>query len=686
MFYRFTRLIAVCAMAVGCPTGYAGLWDAPPQSNADFGGSNSKNSRTATKLVSAPVDATTTVPASCACDVGQGYGGQVYGGGQVYDGGQIYGAGQGGYPTTSAMAMPGAPAYSAPVPMQQYPAQQQEVIEHSAPVGQQYVVPQPPQAVPMGTPMVQQAPMIQTPAPMYVQPSPVMSAPVVQAPVQAPFPAAGFGGGAVVPVNAMGLAQSTYSGVGQQWGLFRPVVAAGGAWGGGRGRRRFYAGSEALFFKTRGQTFPALVTRSPLGTPIEEAGRLDYPLSTTTLFGGGRLGSNSHTGFRSFIGMNLDQAGRNRIEAEYFDLGQEDFFFEEQTPAGADILGRPFYNVFLDTEDAEIVGFPGIVDGRITVGGSTNFSGLGIWLRHSMLRCCPPPQPVCDPCGGVAGGGYASMGGGYALGGGGCGTGCGPIGGGCGPCGSGGGGSLCGPAGIGATTAGLGYGNAGGVIGGGIGSFYGTGGGFARRRWRTNRLDLIAGYRRYDLDEDLAIREYLVYVDPAGQIPQGMEFDILDRFRTDNRFDGADLGVDWEWTRGRLGLSVLGKMAFGNMRQRGSVDGQTIINPPVNPTITYPYGFMALESNSGTFEKNRFTVIPEVGLDVYWQLTCHSRFRIGYSMIYLPNVIRPNGLIDTNIDPRGLPPATANVRFPEQRFVEEDFWAQGLRIGAEYCF
>ena len=575
MLCRLTKLLVICLVTVWSTAGYAGLWDAPPLPNGDFVGASDEipapfKRVPPTTNLAAPTVVATPITAPVA---------------RVANRAMIASTPLPGQSTASVFTE--APVYTS-VPQQELPVPQ-------------YVVPQVP--TPVAVPP--------SPQPMTYQAS-AMTAPC----------ATGCSGN----LDAMSMAQTTYShgSAGSDWGLFRPFVSSSGAWGRRGARPRFYGGSEYLFWVTRGQRFPALVTTSPDGTPITEAGRLDFPGTTTVVFGDRRLASNEHSGYRSYIGMNLDCAGCNRIEADYFDLDQEDFYWDRSAPGDYTILARPFYNTFLGTEDAELIGYPGEVDGQITVAGSTNFEGLGVWLRHSLLRCCPTPQ--CDPCGA-------------------------------------------------------------GACGGGVSPYYATGAGINRKRWRLNRLDLLAGYRRYELEDDTVIREFLRITNPAGPVPVDTEFDIFDNFRTENRFDGADLGIDWEWTRGRLGLSVMGKAAIGNLRQRACVDGFTSVLTPGQAPVNYDYGLMTLSSNSGSVERNRFTVIPEIGLDVYYQLNCNTRFRVGYSMIYFPTVIRPGGLMDTNLDPQLFPPPTITAgRFPQARFQEEDFWVQGLRLGAEFCF
>ena len=618
MLCRLARLSVVCAMAVWCAPGHAGHWDAPPVSNADFGGADAPNP-TAFKTVPAkPATSAATVLTS-STGSGSVHHSTATSATSVYSQAPVYAFSQG-------------PVYSRS-PQPQFPVSEQLIPQYQPTAVNGPVVNRPVVNRPAGNGPIANGPIVN--GPVFRVPQFVPPAPIYTATAQGPAPTAATAG------NPPSLSQQTVPCADEcsQWGLFEPVVNSGGVWGQRPARRhRFYSSSEYLFWYTRGQQFPALVTTSPAGTAIADVGRLDLP-TTEVLFGASRLDATGHPGFRSTIGINLDYAGRNRLEADYLELAGENFYFERATPTDYAILARPFYNTFLGLEDAELIGYPGVADGSVTVRGETRLNGYGVRLRHSLLRCCPSPN-------------VAQVG--------------------CGPCGDG----TCGPG-----VCGVGYGQCGGGS-----PCYSMGANSGRRCWRINRLDFLAGYRNYRLEEDVSIQQSVLFTDPAGVIPLGTQIDVLDNFRTDNRFSGGEFGVDWEWTRGCWSISVVGKTAIGNMRQRACVDGFTSVWSPTGGLAQDNFGLMALESNSGSVERNRFTAIPEVGLDLFYQISANSRLRVGYTMIYMPNVIRPGGLMDTNLDPNGFPPPTAVVRFPERQWDEEDFWAQGLRVGAEFCF
>ena len=150
-------------------------------------------------------------------------------------------------------------------------------------------------------------------------------------------------------------------------GLFGNLLQAGG-WGSGIvsrlggcgagpcGSQRFYGSAQYLYWWTRGQRLPALVTGSPAGTDVSRAGVLGHP-STQTLLGGGRMDGNGFSGGMFRFGMNFDPMGNNAIEVPIFFLGDEESLYD-RTASGSEILARPFYNVFTGEQDAEFVSFP----------------------------------------------------------------------------------------------------------------------------------------------------------------------------------------------------------------------------------------------------------------------------------------------------------------------------------------
>ncbi|MCH8839334.1 MAG: BBP7 family outer membrane beta-barrel protein [Planctomycetes bacterium] len=93
-------------------------------------------------------------------------------------------------------------------------------------------------------------------------------------------------------------------------------------------------------------------------------------------------------------------------------------------------------------------------------------------------------------------------------------------------------------------------------------------------------------------------------------------------------------------------------------------------------------------TNAGDYSRNKFSVIPEIGATVGFQLTPRLRLTGGYTLVYWGNVVRPGDQIDLHVNPTYLASPLPNPLLPPFSpafaFNETDFWAQGVNIGGEY--
>ena len=146
---------------------------------------------------------------------------------------------------------------------------------------------------------------------------------------------------------------------------------------------------------------------------------------------------------------------------------------------------------------------------------------------------------------------------------------------------------------------------------------------------------------------------------------------------------------------GQLGqdlMKAFGDGTTGITHQELDIEGsQTRLVPGALPAV-FNGGLLALNSNIGDRSRDVFSVVPEVGLTVGYQLTDHLKTFVGYNFLYWSNVIRPGDQIDTTIDvnrvPRFVPPGitvpdAGQIR-PAVLFKETDFWAHGITAGFEY--
>jgi hypothetical protein len=207
------------------------------------------------------------------------------------------------------------------------------------------------------------------------------------------------------------------------------------------------------------------------------------------------------------------------------------------------------------------------------------------------------------------------------------------------------------------------------------------------------RVDAIVGYRYLDLKEQLSINESFVRTGSPGIGAPAAGGLVTDVFRTENVFNGGQIGLAGEIHRGRWSLDGRATVAFGNLYQTADINGgQTIILP--NGTVTrYAGGLLALQgANIGSYNQSKFSVMPEVGVNVGYQLTSHLRLFVGYNFLYIGNALRPGGTIDTNIDAAripnfplpGNPAPLAGLPRPAPQFHLSDYYAQGISFGIQF--
>ena len=193
-------------------------------------------------------------------------------------------------------------------------------------------------------------------------------------------------------------------------------------------------------------------------------------------------------------------------------------------------------------------------------------------------------------------------------------------------------------------------------------------------------LDFLVGYRYLRLSDDLGIDEVDTFTNT--QVPVGSTLALLDRFSTLNEFQGAELGFTSDWRCDRWNLGVLLKVGLGNTNSRVSISGSNTATEPGQTPVTSSGGFLAQAANSGQYEHNQFTMVPELGINLGFDLTPRLRLVGGYSLIYWSAVARTGDQIDLNL----TFPAATGIRSPEFRFAMTDYWAQGLNLGLDLRF
>jgi len=197
------------------------------------------------------------------------------------------------------------------------------------------------------------------------------------------------------------------------------------------------------------------------------------------------------------------------------------------------------------------------------------------------------------------------------------------------------------------------------------------------------RLDFLIGYRYARLSDSLSINENLTSLESTAP---GM-FLVNDSFQTQNVFNGLELGTVMQHYRGRWNLELTTKMALGNSRQSVTINGSTVTTQN-GVSTTDVGGLLAQSTNIGQYARNQFAVMPELGLNLGYQITPRLRILAGYTFLYWSRVVRAGDQIDMNVNSRLLPndtrPLAGDTRHPMFAYQDADFWAQGINAGLDY--
>lgn len=213
----------------------------------------------------------------------------------------------------------------------------------------------------------------------------------------------------------------------------------------------------------------------------------------------------------------------------------------------------------------------------------------------------------------------------------------------------------------------------------------------------SSRLDALIGFRYLNFTENLSITEAFLR-DPASPMTVGtpaISGIVNDQFRATNNFYGANLGLTGEMRRGRWFANARTSIAFGTMHETATIGGGQALFFGPGVVGQYAGGLLALPgSNIGTFSQNRFAVVPEIGLNLGYHITPHLRVFVGYNFLYLSNVLRAPGTIDTAVDAAripnfplpGSPAPLTTTTHPAPQFNTTDLWAQGISFGLQWSW
>jgi hypothetical protein len=187
-------------------------------------------------------------------------------------------------------------------------------------------------------------------------------------------------------------------------------------------------------------------------------------------------------------------------------------------------------------------------------------------------------------------------------------------------------------------------------------------------------VDLLAGYQYARVNEGILMDSTVS--DNAGATNR-----VIDSFATRNEFHGGSIGLATQIDNGCWYVDLMGKIGLGNMQEQVIISGQSISTVGGTTNTLNNSGLFAQPTNVGTYSRDQFVAIPELGVNVGWHITQNIDFRVGYTFIYYSGMVRPGDAIDTSINTTQAGGALVGAARPAFTFNDSDFVAHGLNLG-----
>lgn len=204
-------------------------------------------------------------------------------------------------------------------------------------------------------------------------------------------------------------------------------------------------------------------------------------------------------------------------------------------------------------------------------------------------------------------------------------------------------------------------------------------------------FEALFGFRYWNFDEHLTFATDSPYVPPN---PSDV-FITKDKFRAENNFYGAQIGGEFEYDYCSFYLNIKGKLALGAITQHAIIHGHLLTNDFNNFGTSQEFtgGYLTMPSNIGHHKQTRFAVLPEINLNVGYEIMDGLRLQVGYSFLYVSSVLWAGKEIDPNINPTQSAaiaftpnPVLVGEALPKAKHRSEDLWVQGLNAGIEFRF
>lgn len=208
-------------------------------------------------------------------------------------------------------------------------------------------------------------------------------------------------------------------------------------------------------------------------------------------------------------------------------------------------------------------------------------------------------------------------------------------------------------------------------------------------------VELLGGVRWVNFDEHLSFKTSSPNVPPFREDV----YKSVDKFQVKNNYYGLQIGGKFnyimDYTCNRFIFNFVGKLAFGGLYQSSDIHGHLLSNDfnGFNKPEKYPGGYFGMETNNGKRRRTCFSIIPEFDFNLGYVVMDCMTVRIGYTFIYVSNVLYASKQLDRDINPSQSAtieftpnPKLVGKGLPKGHLKTEGLWAQGINVGIEYKF
>lgn len=204
----------------------------------------------------------------------------------------------------------------------------------------------------------------------------------------------------------------------------------------------------------------------------------------------------------------------------------------------------------------------------------------------------------------------------------------------------------------------------------------------------------MIGFKYFNLNEMLVVSDRVTNL-AGGQssfngraLGLGALTGVTDSFDASNDLYGGQLGARFGFDRNRFFFDMTTKLGLMHNHQVLVASGGTgVLAPPVfRRATTAPLGLLVGPFNARRESQAAFAIMPEVNLQIGYQLTNRMSIFLGYNFLYISSVVRPGDQVDRRVNTAMAPSsptfgAAVLTRQPAPVFVKDEFSANGVSIG-----